>query len=175
MILTQYVLWNLVGFVGAFFIGSFIEWTVHRFIMHRNVVKFIYQLHTTWHHNYFKADETYTASLTDPADKWRLDHVLFVPRDYLLFVLATGPIWLGVEFTLGAPVAFGGILATVTGLQMFNSLHWRYHVPRDTWFQRTWAFRFLKEHHRLHHEDMTKNLNVHFVPIADFLLGTLKR
>ncbi|MFQ5949764.1 MAG: sterol desaturase family protein [Nitrospiria bacterium] len=174
--MLEWAAWNGVGFVGALFVGSVIEWAAHRFILHSDkIVKFAYRLHDTWHHNYFKADETYTASLTDSADKWRLDHILFVPRDYLLFILVTAPLWLGAEFVLGVPIAFGGSLATLTGLQMFNSLHFRFHCPSDTWFQRTRYFNFLKEHHRLHHEDQTKNFNVHFLPIADILLGTFRK
>jgi len=171
----EYLFWNLAGFGGAFVFNSFVEWGAHRFILHSNaIVKFAYKLHDVQHHNYFKGDDTY-AWRGSEEDRWKLDHVAFVPRDYLMFMLLTAPVWLAAEWLLGVPVALGGALATLSQLQLFNSLHWRFHVPKDTWFQRTWFFRFLCEHHRLHHVNPRCNLNVSFLPLADLCLGTLRR
>jgi sterol desaturase/sphingolipid hydroxylase (fatty acid hydroxylase superfamily) len=47
------------------------------------------------------------------------------------------------------------------------------HVPANRWFERTKAFKFSKEHHRIHHKYMNQNLNV-FLPIADRCLGTYR-
>ncbi len=172
--LESYLLWNLVGFLGAFVVNSFVEWGAHRFILHSDaILKFAYQLHDVQHHNYFKADETYKADPVAEEDKWRMEHIDFVPRDYLLFILVTSPIWLAAEFLAGVPLAFGGAMATLAGLQLFNSMHHRYHVKGDSWFQRTWFFRFLCEHHRIHHAYKNRNLNVATFPLADLCLGTL--
>jgi sterol desaturase/sphingolipid hydroxylase (fatty acid hydroxylase superfamily) len=52
-------------------------------------------------------------------------------------------------------------------------MHYVMHVPRDRWIERTRVFRFLNEHHRLHHKDHNTNLNVVF-PLADLLFRTLR-
>ena len=173
---ADYAMWQGIGFLGAFFVGSFIEWFAHKFILHSEIfVKFAYKLHDVQHHNYFNGTDTYCLEKSDTENKWKLDHVEFVPRDYVLFLLGTTPLWVAAEFFIVQPVIFGGMAAVFFSLQLFNSLHYRYHVPSDTWFQRTWYFRYLKEHHRLHHETPNKNLNVAFLPIADVCLGTLRR
>jgi hypothetical protein len=171
----EYLLWQGAGFLGAFFVGSFIEWFSHKFILHSNkIVGFAYQLHDVQHHNYFNGTDTYSLDRSDQASLWKLDHVRFVLRDYVLFLLVTAPLWIAAELLIGRPLFIGGVLAVLFSLQLFNSMHWRYHVPSDTWFQRTWFFRYLKEHHRLHHETKNMNLNVAFFPIADFFLRTLR-
>jgi hypothetical protein len=166
-----YAIWNLYGFLGAFLINSFVEWGAHRFFLHSpKIVRFAYDLHDRTHHVLFGADETYHAQNPEMES-----HITFVFRDYILFLLVTTPLWIGAELLINRPVLIGGVLATLTGLQLFNSLHLRYHLPSDTWFQRTWFFKFLKEHHRLHHGDTATNFNVAFIPIADFCLGTLAK
>lgn len=166
-----YLGWNAAAFGVSLVLNSFIEWGAHRFVLHgTRLGRFAYDLHHVGHHGMFGAGETYHAK-----DDFMRSHVTFVLRDYILFLLITTPIWIGAELLLHCPLLFGGVLATLTGLQMFNSFHWRFHVPSDTWFQRTWFFRYLKEHHRRHHGDTKKNYNVYFFPIADACLGTLAR
>lgn len=173
--MTSWLLWTLVGFGGGVFVGSFIEWLAHRHILHSDrFVTFAYQLHDVSHHSLFGDDDTYTAVTDSDDDKGRREHIEFVPRDYLMFMAATAPFWLLAEWLLGVPIAFGATLATLAQLQLFNSFHWRYHVPSDTWFQRTWFFRFLSNHHRIHHGNPIYNLNVAFLPLADLCLGTLR-
>jgi hypothetical protein len=169
--LTSYLLWNAIGFAGAAVVNSFIEWIAHRHVLHSaRFVRFAYELHDRTHHVLFGADETYHAQ-----NEEMKKHITFVPRDYFLFLLVTTPIWIGVELLLQRPILIGCVLITLVGLQMFNSLHLRFHLPTDTWFQRTGFFRYLKEHHRLHHADTRKNFNVYFFPLADLVLGTLLR
>lgn len=163
-----YLLWNALGFSVAFVVDIFVEWAAHRWILHSpKIVKFAYNLHDQSHHVIFGADDTYSASSPEMRS-----HVVFVPRDYVMFLLVTTPLWVGAEWLIHRPVILGGVLATLTGLNLFNVLHWYYHCPKDSAFQRTRFFRFLREHHRLHHKDKTKNFNVFFFPLADWLLGT---
>src|SRR5678816_451871 len=53
--------WLAIGFVVTILFGSFFEWTLHRYIMHRPVGKFTYpfERHAMTHHRIFKADPTY--------------------------------------------------------------------------------------------------------------------
>lgn len=169
--LLQYLIWNAAAFAGAAVINSFVEWIAHRHVLHSpRFVRFAYELHDRTHHVLFGAGETYHAQ-----NEEMRKHITFVPRDYIMFLLVTTPIWIGAELLIQRPLLFGCVLATLTGLQMFNSFHLRFHDPADTWFQRTRFFRYLKEHHRLHHADTHKNFNVYCFPLADFVLGTLVR
>lgn len=166
-----YAAWNAGAFVAAIFLNSFVEWTVHRFVMHRLFPLIPYgYLHTTSHHARFGADGTYYAKTEDDRK-----HILFTWKEYVLLPLLCIVAYSPVELLLGKPILIGIVAAAFVGLQMFNSLHWRFHSPSDTWFQKTRFFRFLKDHHRTHHEDMTKNFNVYFLPLADIVLGTLAR
>jgi hypothetical protein len=169
---APFIGWNLVGFGAAFFLNSFVEWAVHRFIMHKpsKLIPYGY-LHTTSHHRIFGADETY--HVVNPQ---MMEHgTAFTWKEFVLFPLLCLALYAPVEFLTGKPTTVGALAAVFCGLISFNFLHYRFHVPSDSWFQRTWLFQYLKEHHRRHHEDMKKNFNVSFFPLADWLLGTLKR
>lgn len=166
----HYWLWNLAAFPVFFLINSFVEWGAHRFVMHKpnKILPYGY-LHTTSHHKVFGSDETYHALNAE-----MLEHGIgFTWKEYVIFPVFCTMIYLPIELLTHRPIYFGAIASVFAGLILFDVLHRRFHNPRDTWFQRTRYFKFLKEHHRLHHADMTKNFNVNFFPIADWILGTL--
>lgn len=170
-----YLLWSLAGFGGAAVVNSFVEWLAHRFVLHWDgIVSFAYRKHDRQHHVLFRADESYTATADTPEDAERRNHVTFVAADYVVFLIVTTPIWLAVELLAGVPVTVGGVFATLAGLQAFNSWHRMMHTPRGGWFERTRLFKYLCQHHKTHHADTRVNYNVVF-PLADWLLGTLKR
>ena len=54
----------------------------------------------------------------------------------------------------------------------YEGLHYLMHKPTFPWIERSRYFKFLERHHRIHHFQMARNLNV-LVPVADFLLGSL--
>lgn len=166
-----HLMWGGIAFFICLFLNSFIEWIVHKFVMHKSfpILRYGY-LHQTSHHAMFGSDATY--HIQKEGDK---KHVLFTWKEYVLFMGLTPLVYVPLEMLVKRPILAGCLLAVFVGLQMFNSFHWRFHVPQETWFQKTRFFLFLKEHHRLHHADMTKNFNVYFLPLADWMLGTLKR
>ena len=165
----EILLWNLLAYVVSFIPHSFVEWLSHRFVLHsKAIVSFAYEEHDQQHHQQHRGDETFIApSLLDGPD--------FRPRDWALFISVVMPIWVGIEFLAGKPVVIGAFLSVVSWLWMFDVLHRRYHFPRGSWIERTGFFKYLREHHRLHHVDPTRNMNVCFYPIADFVLRTMKR
>lgn len=161
------VLWGAAAFVATAIYCSFFEWLLHRFVMHKKTfISFPYELHAVSHHGMFGSDETYHAQ-----DENMRNHVTFVLRDYVLLTLINLPVFIGAELLLHRPVVIGCVLATLAYLQAFNSFHWRWHVPSDTWFQRTRFFQWMKNRHRLHHGNPTRNFNL-ILPIGDLLLGT---
>ena len=54
----------------------------------------------------------------------------------------------------------------------YEGFHYLMHKPSIPWIERSRLFRFLEHHHRIHHGQMDRNLNV-LLPIADLMLGTL--
>jgi Fatty acid hydroxylase len=164
-----YLLWNLAGFGGALILNSFVEWAVHRFVMHKlnPIIPYGYK-HVTSHHATFLADETYVAIRED-----MLEHgVAFTWREYVLFPILCTFLYAPIEILIGRPIMIGALAAVFAGLQAFNMLHYRFHVPQGSWIEKTIVFKFLNRHHLLHHENQARNFNV-VVPLADFCLGTL--
>ena len=84
------------------------------------------------------------------------------------------PIFWAVQRLTHIPMILPGLVAITLYYAGYEALHYFMHVPRDRWIEKTRVFKFLNEHHRLHHKDDTKNLNV-LIPIADLTLGTMWR
>lgn len=165
----QYVLWNLAGFAGALVLNSFVEWGVHRWVMHlKNPLIPYGYLHMTSHHGTFGSGQTYVAQ-----NEEMLEHgIAFTWREYVLFPVFCLALYAPVEWLVGRPVLPGAMLAVFVGLVAFDALHSRFHAPKGSWLERRAVYRFLNRHHNLHHERVWKNYNV-VLPIADLCLGTL--
>ncbi len=158
------------GFIGTVIVTSFIEWAVHRFVMHRPVGKFDYpfKAHAVVHHGIFRGDESY--HLQNEKDKetipmawWNgplLIAICATPGSLVAWFLGHGSI------AIGAWVAAGAYYAT------YEYLHWCMQLPRKRGLERSGVFFRLNGHHILHHRYMHKNFNVVF-PLADLCLGTL--
>lgn len=166
--LAWYVLWNVLGFLLSIVVHSFLEHFSHRFVLHsKAIVKFAYEEHDLAHHNEYGADETFAV----PGKDYGTD---FGVREWLIFLVVLMPLWAGVEALIGKPILIGTFLSVVLWLQAFNTIHRAFHAPSGAWFERTWYYRLLREHHRGHHRDRTKNYNVAFFALADVVLGTYK-
>lgn len=166
MIVLAYVIGSVC--VGIVY-GSFFEWLLHRFLMHRPTlgITYPYRSHALTHHR-----------------------VLGSGKDYHLLRKEDGPIvtmaWWNapVLLAINSPVGFlavwlTGTWAVLPGFMLslalyygfYEYLHWCMHVPATRWFQQTRMFRWLDQHHRLHHLYPYRNLNV-VLPIADLVLRT---
>jgi hypothetical protein len=164
-----YALWTVATFVGSFVPHSFMEWVSHRFVLHsKAIVKFAYEEHDQAHHKEYGPDETFCV----PGKDYGVD---FHVRDWLIFLVIVMPMWAGVEVLTGKPLMLGALCSALLWLQTFNVIHRHFHAPDGSWFERTWYFKYLREHHRKHHADTKVNLNVAFPPLTDFILRTLKR
>lgn len=164
------ILWVLAGFAIGVVFGSFFEWTLHKYVMHRPVGKFRYafQAHAVVHHQVFKADHTYhvqkdSDKKTIPMAWWNGPVLILIgiaPFALLSWAIGEWP------FVLGGFLAFAGYYAT------YEYIHWCMHLPKARRVEKPWWFRRLNGHHLLHHRYMHKNFNV-VLPLADMILGTL--
>lgn len=160
----------IVSIVGYFFVSSFFEWALHRYVMHRPVGWFVYpfRAHAQIHHQIFKADHTY--HLINPPDKETIPMAWW--NGPVLVVLGSAPMAL-VAFIFGEwRIYVGGVISMGIYYSVYEYIHWCMHLPKERRLEATWLFRRLNAHHLLHHRYMHKNFNVVF-PFADLVLGTL--
>ncbi len=146
--------------------ASFFEWTLHKFLMHRPLLGFSYpyRSHGITHHTVFGSGKDY--HLMDEKNgplvtmAWWNGPVLLLVNSPA--ALAAG--W--IAHTWWGSVAF--ISAMAVYYCVYEYFHWCMHVPGPRWFQGTRMFKWIDQHHRLHHLQPMRNLNV-VLPLADFV------
>jgi len=171
----------LLGLILGIPYASIVEWTFHRYVMHKPLWGFTYpfKAHALTHHVIFKSDHRYHLQegpeTEDEKGKirmawWNIPFVVLM--GIFPFVLAATPLvlfgWWG-----------GSIAISVTGLVLslgyyaaYEYTHWCMHLPKNRRLEFWWVFRKLNGHHLLHHRFQYTNFNV-VLPLADFLFGTL--
>lgn len=160
------------AYVIGFVYSSFFEWALHRYLMHSDhLMKYPFRAHQLEHHAIYKADATYFLNEEDhtEADK---EHLTFAWWNAPLLLSLHAPILVVAYFWAGGLAsALGFAAAMASYYALYEYFHYCMHVPGNRFFEQTKVFRFVQEHHRLHHVYYLKNLNVVF-PIADFILHT---
>src|SRR5258708_1387004 len=162
--------WLAAGFLLSTLYGSFFEWALHRFLMHRPVWRITYpfERHALTHHRIFKADPSYHLvrdedKHTIPMAWWNGPVLIAVGLLPFLGAAMLSGHW---ALLLGAALACAGYYAA------YEYMHWCMHLPRKRYVERSGIFFRLNGHHLLHHRYMNKNFNV-VLPLADLCLGTL--
>lgn len=148
--------------------GSFFEWLLHRYVMHRTgIITYPYRTHAVVHHGLFGSGKDY--QLQRQEDK-KLVTMAWWNAPVLLLINV--PAALGAWWLSGTWWAFGAFMGTLLVYYgLYEYLHWCMHVPAQRWFQKMGFFRWLDRHHRLHHLLPDRNLNV-VLPVADLILRT---
>lgn len=148
--------------------ASFFEWFFHRHIMHVRRVPFhdAFRGHTFGHHQIYKG-ENFLARGRGRQPSVTLRWYAF--PGMLLFHL---PFFALFQWLTGLPTFWGGVAGCTLYFTGYEYTHYLMHVPRQHFVERFRWFQFLREHHRLHHKYMLRNMNV-FIPLADACLGTL--
>jgi hypothetical protein len=168
--MTAFLFWTGIGFVCGLVVGSFFEWTLHRFFMHRETLgwRYPFDRHALVHHQIFRADHTYHASRMADAEKipmaWWNGPVI-VAICILPFVIVA--VWSG-KWGL----VCGGALACTLYFTAYEYMHWCMHLPKRSHVERSGIYFRLNGHCLLHHRYMHRNYNV-VLPLAGLLLGTL--
>jgi len=159
----------LLALAGGLIYGSFFEWTLHKFMMHRPFlfVTYPYKSHAITHHGKFGSGRDYHLQAgVDPrlvTMAWWNGPVLF---------LVNAPVGILAAWLIGSWWIVPGFMAALfLYYGLYEYLHWCMHVPRRRGFQSSRLFRWIDRHHRLHHLQPGRNLNV-VLPIADFLFRT---
>lgn len=166
------ILWFFAAVAATFVYGSFFEWTLHKFIMHRPFpgFKYPFKAHAVVHHRIFRADHTY--HLKHEADKETIPMAWW--NGPVIVFVACLP-FAGLAWWLGELSVLAGSVAAMSLYYLFyEGIHWCMHLPKARRLEMTSLFRRLNGHHLLHHRYMHKNFNV-VLPLADLCLGTLLR
>lgn len=153
-------------FLAGVVYSSFFEWTLHRFVMHRPILGFTYpfRAHGIVHHTTFGSGEDY--HLLDESSR---SLVTMAWWNAPVLLLINGPVSLLAAHLAGTWWAIAPFMGAMTlYYAAFEYFHYCMHVPGPRWFQSTRLFKWLDLHHRLHHFQPNRNLNV-VCPIADFV------
>ena len=155
-------------FLFCFIYCSFFEWFIHRHIMHvkRFPLHDAFRGHTLVHHQIYHGDRFLRHT------HGRAPNVVMRWYAFPGMLLFHVPFFAAFQWLTGWPVLWGGILACMFYFAGYEYTHYLMHVPRGHFVERFRWFQFLRNHHRLHHKYMLRNLNV-FVPLADICFGTL--
>jgi hypothetical protein len=168
--MTSFLLWCSLGFAANIVFGSFFEWSLHKFVMHKPLRWFRYPFdaHAVVHHQIFKADHTY--HLIHEKDKETIPMAWW--NGPALIVLGSLPSLVASAILGQWGIACGALAAFSAYYVVYEYIHWCMHLPKKRRIEKPWLFQRLNGHHLLHHRYMHKNFNV-VLPLADLCLGTL--
>ena len=168
--MAGFFFWMAIGILAGTVFGSFFEWTLHRFFMHRNTWhwRYPFERHALVHHQIFRADHSY--QLKDEEHKRTIPMAWWNGPAIIAVCLVPFLIFAFISRKWG--VLCGGAVACTLYFAAYEYLHWCMHLPRQRHVERSGIFFRLNGHHLLHHRYMHKNFNV-VLPLADLLLGTL--
>ncbi len=154
------------------FVGNVVEWTVHRYPMHRPLwPRILYRNHALVHHRAFRGRAMAIERVEDLS-------LVMMPWYTLAMIFAgAAPMMAAVGLLLGPGHAGVFLVTAVAYFVIYETIHTLDHLaperlPRRGPLARGLAF--IRRHHHHHHQlrNMTRvNFNV-TVPVADRLFGT---
>ena len=157
--------------------GNFVEWAMHKYVMHRLrdvfALRAIYDRHTRQHHQYFTDNDPTISTVQE-------FRIVFFPWRVLIVLAVMGSVFGFIAAKLIDPNAGYVVFITMIGHYMvYETFHFCCHVP-ENWLVRNLPFvNTIRRHHAAHHNMgimMHCNMNLTF-PIADWAMNTsdLKR
>ena len=164
--------WEWLIVLPVFLAGNFIEWFMHKYVMHRRIDVFalraIYERHTREHHQYFTDNDI-------TIDTVREFRIVFFPWRVLIVlgVAGTSLGWIASQI-FNPNAGYILFMTMVCHYLVYEVFHLCCHV-HENWFVRNMPFiNTIRRHHTAHHNQgimMHKNMNLSF-PIFDWIMGT---
>lgn len=162
--------WLIVPFVAL--AGNFVEWAMHKYVMHRKIDVFalraIYDRHTRQHHQYF-TDNEWTIDTT------REFRIVFFPWRVLSVLAVFGTLFGWIAAQLWNPNAGYMVFMTMVGHYLvYEFMHFCCHCHDNRFVQRFPFVSTIRRHHIAHHNQgimMHYNMNLTF-PVADWFMKT---
>lgn len=164
--------WEWLAVIPVFLAGNFIEWSMHRFVMHRRIDVFalraIYERHTREHHQYF-------TDLEPTINTVREFRIVFFPWRVLATLGVAGTILGTLSARLfDANAGYIVFMTMVAQYLVYETFHFCCHVPENRFVRHMPFVNTIRRHHAAHHNMgimMKYNMNLTF-PIADWFLGS---
>jgi hypothetical protein len=156
----------------TFLLANFVEYAIHRWLMHRNVKPLVYMLTAHMiHHNYFDERQYYLERVAD------YQMVVFPPLILNLLVIAVVlPLAAVTWLVAGENVALVFVATVMAYYLLMQVLHVLAHTDEKSAIHRIGWIDYIRNHHRIHHihSEMAQwNFNF-IVPLSDWTLGTSK-
>ncbi len=157
--------------------GNFVEWGMHKYVMHRLrdvfAVRSIYDRHTRQHHQYF-TDNDHTISTIK---EFRI--VFFPWRVLTVLAVFGGLLSLAVAAVFNTNAGYITFITMIGHYMVYETFHFCCHVPENAFVRNVPFINTIRRHHAAHHNlgiMMHVNMNLTF-PVADWIMGTsdLKR
>ena len=169
--------WEWLLVIPVALAGNFIEWGMHKFVMHRLrdvfAVRSIYDRHTRQHHQYF-TDNDHTISTIK---EFRI--VFFPWRVLTVLAVFGGLLSLAAAAIFNANAGYITFITMISHYMVYETFHFCCHVPENAFVRNAPFINTIRRHHAAHHNlgiMMHVNMNLTF-PVADWIMGTsdLKR
>ncbi len=157
--------------------GNFVEWAMHKYVMHRLIdvfaIRAIYDRHTRQHHQYFTDNDPTIHSVKEfriVFFPWRVLIALAVMGGALAFVAAQ---------LVNANAGYVVFITMIGHYMVYETFHFCCHVPENSFVAHMPFVNTIRRHHAAHHNMgimMHCNMNLTF-PVADWAMNTsdLKR
>ncbi|MEQ1519416.1 MAG: hypothetical protein ABL931_23320, partial [Usitatibacteraceae bacterium] len=129
--------------------GNFVEWGMHKYVMHRLrdvfALRSIYDRHTRQHHQYFTDNDVTIHTVKE----FRI--VFFPWRVLTVLAVAGGLISLAVAAAVNANAGYVTFVTMIGHYMVYETFHFCCHVP-ENWFVRNAPFiNTIRRHHTAHH------------------------
>jgi len=158
----------VMGLGVSLFYGTFLEWFIHRVVMHSTFIsKLAFERHAIEHHTNRRSLKTFYAKPEENV-RYQIMESSIIP----LLWLGHLPLYMGVGYLAGTWVGVGAAVGGLLYLFGYEFIHFFIHVPRNYRWQKTRVWRFYCEYHRIHHHKARTNYNV-VCPLADIILRTI--
>ncbi len=169
--------WEWLLILPVFIAGNFVEWGMHKFVMHRLIdvyaLRAIYDRHTRQHHQYFTDGDPTIHTLKE-------FRIVFFPWRVLTVLAVAGSVLGWITAQILNPNAGYVVFMTMVGhYLMYEAFHLSCHIPENRFLRYIPFVNTIRRHHTAHHNMgimMHANMNL-TMPIADWAMNTsdLKR
>jgi len=169
--------WEWLLVVPVAIAGNFVEWGMHKFVMHRLVDVFalraIYDRHTRQHHQYFTDGDPTIGTIQE-------FRIVFFPWRVLMVLAVFGGLfgWIAAQL-INANAGYVVFVTMIGHYMVYETFHFCCHIPENSWLRHVPLVNTIRRHHTAHHNMgimMHVNMNL-TLPIADWAMKTsdLKR
>lgn len=167
-------IYEFITFPVMFIFGSFTVWMVHKFPLHNrfSFFPYPYKKHTVEHHSLYTYHDCNIKNFKE------IPYIMFGVLDVIGFALFFVPAIYYFSLIFFSTNVTSMIVASSSAYFIIYELfHTISHLPKDHKILKIRYFKFMWNHHRIHHHPRvmnSSNFNI-VLPLFDILFGTIKK